>query len=85
MQRATTRRISPLSAIRQFRDKEVFVMLKSGNAVMGILRDYDNCMNLVLEDAKEVHPVTSDVISSFPGKIVVRGSQVVYISHNGPG
>ena len=83
MQRVAARRQSPISAIKQFRDKEVFVMLKNGNAVMGILRDYDNCMNLILEDAKEVNPITYDVITSYPGKIVIRGSQVVYISHDG--
>jgi Small nuclear ribonucleoprotein, LSM family len=59
-------------------NKEVVARLKGGVAVRGILTAYDGCMNLVLDEAAELDK-TGQPLTRY-GRIVVRGSQVIYVS-----
>ncbi|MCC6019816.1 MAG: U6 snRNA-associated Sm-like protein LSm6 [Thermoproteaceae archaeon] len=69
---------SPIKSLVKMLNKEVVARLKGGVAVKGVLTAYDNCMNLVLDDATELGETGEPVARH--GRIVIRGSQVVYIS-----
>ena len=55
----------------------VLVKLKGGREVRGILRSFDQHLNLVLEQAEEIRP-NSQVRKL--GTIVIRGDNVMLIS-----
>ncbi len=54
----------------------VLVKLKGGREVRGILRSYDQHLNLVLENAEEMRESRIRKL----GTIIVRGDNVVFIS-----
>ena len=55
----------------------VLVKLKGNKEVRGILRSYDQHMNLVLSDSEEIQ---SDGSGKKLGTIVIRGDNVILIS-----
>lgn len=59
-------------------NKEIVAKLKGGVAIKGVLTAYDGCMNLVLDSAAELD--NSGEPKTRYGRIVVRGSQVIYVS-----
>ncbi|KAJ1538783.1 hypothetical protein HK405_013485 [Cladochytrium tenue] len=56
-------------------DKRLFLQLNGNRKVTGILRGYDPFMNIVLEDAYEETPDSSERASI--GMVVVRGNSVI--------
>ncbi len=71
--------IQPLKIFQKLVGKSVIVRLKNNKAIRGILTAYDNCMNVVLDDAEEIDPKTSQTIVKY-GRVYIRGNQVLFIS-----
>ncbi|MEZ0319782.1 MAG: U6 snRNA-associated Sm-like protein LSm6 [Pyrobaculum sp.] len=69
---------SPIKVLTKMLNKEVVARLKGGVAIKGVLTAYDGCMNLVLDDAAELDK-SGEPVTRY-GRIVVRGSQVIYVS-----
>jgi small nuclear ribonucleoprotein len=69
---------SPIKVLTKMLNKEVVARLKGGVAVKGVLTAYDGCMNLVLDDAAELDK-SGEPLTRY-GRVVIRGSQVIYVS-----
>jgi small nuclear ribonucleoprotein len=69
---------SPIKVLTKMLNREVVARLKGGVAIKGILTAYDGCMNLVLDNAAELNEF-GEPLTRY-GRIVVRGSQVIYVS-----
>jgi small nuclear ribonucleoprotein len=69
---------SPIKVLTKMLNKEVVARLKGGVAIKGILMAYDGCMNLVLDNAAELDE-SGEPLTRY-GRIVIRGSQVIYVS-----
>ncbi|ABP51876.1 MULTISPECIES: U6 snRNA-associated Sm-like protein LSm6 [Pyrobaculum] len=69
---------SPIKVLTKMLNKEIVAKLKGGVAIKGVLTAYDGCMNLVLDSAAELD--NSGEPKTRYGRIVVRGSQVIYVS-----
>ena len=54
MEKVTTVPIQPLKAIQKFIGKQVIIKLKTNKVLRGILVAYDNCMNIVLDEAEQL-------------------------------
>jgi len=68
--------VSTVEVLRDSLDKQVLVKLKGGKEVRGILKSFDQHLNLVLvnaEEGREGH------VRSL-GIVLVRGDNVVFIS-----
>jgi U6 snRNA-associated Sm-like protein LSm7 len=62
-------------------DKEVIVKFNGGREVSGILKGYDQLMNLVLDDVKEtMRDESGNETTRSLGLIVARGTLLVLIS-----
>lgn len=57
-------------------NKQVLVKLKGGRELRGVLRSFDQHLNLLLEEAEEVKEGRSRKL----GRVIVRGDNVVLIS-----
>lgn len=79
MSKSTVQLIAPLRVLSRMIGKTIVVRLRGGVSVRGTLASYDSCMNLIIDGAEEVDHVTSEVLTKY-GRIVVRGSQVIYVS-----
>lgn len=67
----------------KYRDKQVRVKFTGGREVVGLLKGYDQLMNLVLDDVKEHLRNESGTILDETrdlGLVVVRGPTLVMIS-----
>ena len=60
--------------LRKFMEKRLELKLNAGRIVTGVLRGYDQFMNIVLDQAVEVRSPTEKVEI---GMIVIRGNSVV--------
>ncbi|MFN3803724.1 MAG: U6 snRNA-associated Sm-like protein LSm6 [Pyrobaculum sp.] len=69
---------APIRVMTKMLNREIVARLKGGVAVKGILTAYDGCMNLVLDNAAELDN-SGEPLARY-GRIVVRGSQVIYVS-----
>ena len=58
-------------------NKNVLIKLKGGKTITGLLRGFDQHMNLLLDQSEEI---PSEGESKSLGSIVVRGDNVVMIS-----
>ncbi len=67
----------PLDTLNEAIGSTVLIRLKGGRDLRGKLASYDTHVNLVLEDAEEIH---EDKGSKRYGKMVIRGDNVVFIS-----
>ena len=69
----------PLTALDKALNKNVQLLLKDRRVLEGVLKGYDEHMNLVLEDTDETD---SEGNRRKNGTIVVRGSNVVTINRD---
>ena len=60
--------------LRKFMEKRLELKLNAGRVVSGVLRGYDQFMNIVLDQAVEVRSPTEKVDI---GMIVIRGNSIV--------
>jgi len=67
----------PLDTLNNAKGSTVLVRLKGGRDLRGKLVSYDTHVNLVLEEAEEIHE--EEVRKRF-GTMVIRGDNVVFIS-----
>ncbi len=67
----------PLDILNESLGTSIIVRLRGGREFRGELQGYDVHMNLVIDDAEELHD--NEVIKKL-GTIVVRGDNVVFIS-----
>ncbi len=60
----------------------ILVSLKNGVFVRGILRSYDNHLNLILDNAEEIYtaPDGETKQSSIGKRVLIRGDNVIVIS-----
>jgi len=70
---------SPVKILRSAISKTVMVKLKDGSEFIGKLDLTDSTMNVVLSDAFQVKEGSDRPATKF-GKILIRGSQILYIS-----
>ncbi|THX74142.1 U6 snRNA-associated Sm-like protein LSm7 [Aureobasidium pullulans] len=67
--------------LNKYMDKEIQVKFSGGREVIGTLKGYDQLMNLVLDDVKEITRDDEGNTSSRPlGLLVARGTLLVLIS-----
>ncbi|KAL8773334.1 MAG: hypothetical protein Q9209_001728 [Squamulea sp. 1 TL-2023] len=67
--------------LTKYMDKEITVKFNGGREVIGILKGYDQLMNLVLDDVKETLRDDAGNETTRPlGLIVARGTLLVLIS-----
>ena len=67
----------PLDVLNRALGSQVLVGLKGGKEFRGKLSGFDMHVNLVLEEAEEIH--SGEAMRRF-GTLVIRGDSVVYIS-----
>ncbi|KAG5182701.1 small nuclear ribonucleoprotein polypeptide G [Tribonema minus] len=60
--------------LKRFMDRKLVLYLNGKRTVRGLLRGYDQFMNLVLEEAVEV--VNANFEKPLPGMVVIRGNSV---------
>ncbi|KAJ5131201.1 Ribonucleoprotein LSM domain eukaryotic/archaea-type [Penicillium bovifimosum] len=67
--------------LNKYIDKEVQVKFNGGREVTGVLKGYDQLMNLVLDDVKEtMRDEEGNTSTRSMGLIVARGTLIVLIS-----
>ncbi|EAU39277.1 conserved hypothetical protein [Aspergillus terreus NIH2624] len=67
--------------LTKYMDKEVRVKFNGGREVLGLLKGYDQLMNLVLDDVKEtMRDDEGNETTRSLGLIVARGTLIVLIS-----
>jgi len=73
---------TPLDLLEKNINQTVFVILKPGMWVRGILRSYDKYLNLVLDECEEIihDPETEKTDTRRLGSLIVRGDNVVSIT-----
>ncbi len=62
--------------LSEYLESNVLVKLKGGRTVKGVLKSYDQHLNLILADAEEIDSKGSRPL----GLVLVRGDNVVMIS-----
>ncbi|MEZ0290011.1 MAG: LSM domain-containing protein [Sulfolobales archaeon] len=76
----TTKPESPLKVLRVSLSKTVMVKLKDGTELVGLMDSVDSTMNIVLREAVQIDE-NERLVARF-GKILIRGSQILYIATN---
>ena len=71
----------PLRYLREALGNPIYVKLKDGTEYVGVLKVTDSTMNLVLEECAEVKSGGKQLVAKY-GKVLIRGSMVLYISFN---
>ncbi len=71
----------PLKYLRDAKGNNVLVKLKDGEEYVGILDFSDNTMNVILKDCAEIKE-NSDELRAKYGTILIRGSNILFISLN---
>ena len=70
---------NPLRVLAKRVGGPVAVLLKDGTKYTGKLKEYDNFMNIILQDAKEfLRNAEKESDAAFP-EIFIRGNNVLYI------
>ncbi|MCE4627857.1 MAG: hypothetical protein F7C34_01730 [Desulfurococcales archaeon] len=64
--------------MQEFLDREVLIKLKGGRMLSGTLESYDGHLNILLKNAKEIIPETSEKRNL--GTVLVRGDNVIVVS-----
>ncbi len=67
----------PLDLIHNSLEKNVLVELRGNRVFRGILKGYDQHLNLVVADTEEL---SDDEVFRKLGYIVIRGANVVYLA-----
>ncbi|XP_024359140.1 probable small nuclear ribonucleoprotein G [Physcomitrium patens] len=61
--------------LKKYMDKKLNIKLNAGRNVVGVLRGFDQFMNLVLDNTVEINGADRNEI----GMVVIRGNSVVMI------
>ncbi len=77
----STKAMPPLKYLRDAKGNNVLVKLKDGEEYVGILDFSDNTMNVILKDCAEIKE-NSDELRAKYGTILIRGSNILFISLN---
>lgn len=67
----------PFDLLNNVMNKAVMVRLKGDRQLRGTLKAFDQHMNLVLEEADELH---NDEKLATIGTVIVRGDNILYVS-----
>ncbi len=67
----------PLDALNKSRNKKVIVELKGGKSYSGTLNAFDIHINVVLDNAEEMH---EGKVSRKLGTVFIRGDTIILIS-----
>lgn len=67
----------PFDLLNSIMDKPVLVRLKGTKQLRGVLKAFDQHMNLVLEDTDELE---NDEKKARIGTVIVRGDNILYVS-----
>ncbi|MBU7011905.1 MAG: small nuclear ribonucleoprotein [Theionarchaea archaeon] len=67
----------PLDLIHSSLEKNVLVELRGNRVFRGVLKGYDQHLNLVMADTEEL---SDDEVFRKIGYIVIRGANVVYVA-----
>ncbi len=67
----------PLDVLHNSLDSQVLVGIKGGKEYRGVLKGYDIHMNLVLQNADELHD--GNAVRRL-GIVIIRGDSVIFIS-----
>ncbi|MGC9210036.1 MAG: LSm family protein [Acidilobus sp.] len=73
---AQAERVNTFKVMSEYLNNNVYVKLKGGLSIKGVLKSFDQHLNLILDNAEEV----TDKGSRALGTILVRGDSVVAIS-----
>ncbi len=73
---ASPEKVSTFKVMNEYLNASVYVKLRGGESVKGVLKSFDQHLNLVLDDAEEISGKGSRSL----GTILVRGDSVVAIS-----
>ena len=65
--------------LQEFLDKEVFIKLKGGRMLTGVLESYDGHLNILLKNAKEILPEEGYKKRNL-GTVLIRGDNVIVVS-----
>ncbi|RLE70800.1 MAG: Sm ribonucleo [Thermoprotei archaeon] len=68
----------PLKLLEKSQNGIIIVKLKDGTEYIGRLERSDISMNLILTDAKQINEKKEPIVNY--GRILIRGSNVLYIS-----
>ncbi len=74
------RTATPLKYLKSAVNQTVLVKLKDGHEYIGVLELVDHTMNVVLSDCEE-YDGSGKPVARY-GKVLIRGSQILYISIN---
>ena len=66
----------PISTLKKFVGKKILVKLKNDETIQGVLKNFDQHMNLILTDTDN----TSNQGTKHYSEIVLRGSNVLAVS-----
>ena len=66
----------PLDVLGSSQDKRVIVKMKSGESIAGILKAFDQHINIWLDDAE----VQGDGSELKLGKVLLRGDNIIFVS-----
>ncbi|MBS3168554.1 small nuclear ribonucleoprotein [Candidatus Woesearchaeota archaeon] len=67
----------PFDTLNQAKGKGVIVELKSGKQFVGLLRSFDQHVNMVLDNCDEK---VDNVVTRKLGTIFIRGDTIIFIS-----
>ena len=69
----------PMKILQKMVGKRVVVRLKNNKVVRGVLVNYDDCMNLILDEGEEMDQRGENVVVKY-GRLIIKGTQVLYIT-----
>jgi len=69
----------PMRSLQKLVGKAVFIRLKNNKLVRGILVNYDDCMNMILDEGEELDQRGENTVVKY-GRLLIRGTQVLYVS-----
>ncbi|MCG2863630.1 MAG: small nuclear ribonucleoprotein (Sm) [Vulcanisaeta sp.] len=69
----------PMKILQKMVGKRVVVRLKNNRVVRGVLVNYDDCMNLILDEGEEMDQRGENVVVKY-GRLIIKGTQVLYIT-----